>query len=180
MKEILAASYLAASDLLRRESGRWDVIVVLGGESDLNPFVEEHAQDYVVLRFDDIERPIQRQQHVTSEHIDQAIAFAKDRECVLVTCRAGQSRSVALAFVLACQYFSLAAATEMLNAKRHIPNQLLIREAASWLDRPEIENTFQAWRARNAHIVLADYYDEIGDEVDALEAAGVVNQISIE
>lgn len=180
MKEIRAASYLVASELLQRESDSWDVIVVLGSEAELNPFVEKHSRSYLVLRFDDIEKPIQGQQHVASKHIEQAVAFAKNSENLLVTCRAGQSRSVALAFVLASQHFGEQAANEMLNAKRHIPNQLLIREAARLLDHPEIEDSFRAWRNSNAHIVLSDYYDEIDDEIAALEASGVVNKVSIE
>ncbi|QDU74277.1 hypothetical protein Pan97_12840 [Bremerella volcania] len=180
MKAIRVASYLAASDLLRREAGLWDVIVVLGREAELNPLVAETTQRHLVLRFDDIEFPVQGQQHVTSTHIQQALAFAKNSENLLVTCRAGQSRSVALAFVLNCQHFGLLSATEMLNPRRHVPNQLLIHEAALWLDRPDMEDAFHAWRARNAHIVLSDYYDEISDEVDALEASGVVNQVSVD
>lgn len=180
LKEIRAASYLVASDLLQREAGHWDVIVVLGSEAELNPFVADNSQRHLVLRFDDIEHPIHGQQPVTSMHIDQAMAFAKDSENLLVTCRAGQSRSVALAYVLFCQHLGLKPATEMLNPKRHLPNQLVIREAACLLDRPEIEDSFQAWRVSNAHIALSNYYAEIGDEVDALVASGVFNQVSIE
>lgn len=180
MNEIRAASYLVASDLLQHESGRWDVIVVLGSESELNPFVEQHSRRYLVLCFDDIEKPIHGQQHVTSVHIEQAVAFAQQSENMLITCRAGQSRSVALAFVLAFQHFGEQLAIEMLNAKRHIPNQFLIRESARLLDHPEIEDSFRAWRTSNENIVLSDYYDEIDDEVAALEASGVVNQVSIE
>lgn len=180
LKELRAASYLVASDLLYREPCRWDVIAILDSESELNPFVMENARRCLVLYFDDIERPMQGYQHVTSKHIDQAIVFAKDSERLLITCRAGQSRSVALAFVLAFQHFGLPAAIDMLNAKRHIPNQFLIREASLRTDCLEMVTAFQEWRADNASINFADYYDEMSDEVEALEASGVVNRISID
>ncbi|PQO41247.1 hypothetical protein C5Y96_00600 [Blastopirellula marina] len=152
----------------------------MGSEAGLNQFVKENSRRHLVLRFDDIEKPIVGQKEVTSQHIDQAIAFAKDAERLLVTCRAGQSRSVALAYVLSCQSFGSTLAMGMLNAKRHIPNQLLIREAARILGDPEMENCFQKWRTAHAHLKLSDYYDEINDEVSAFEQTGIVNQISIE
>lgn len=63
--QIRVASYLAASDLLQREPGRWDALVILDRDAELNPFVVKQTTRHCVLRFDDIERSTVGKQLVT-------------------------------------------------------------------------------------------------------------------
>src|SRR5204862_453737 len=129
------------------------------------------------LRFDDIVEPRSRMLLPTKPQVEQALKFAKGKDKLLVSCRAGQGRSVAMAYLIACRENGTNEAIALLNPTRHRPNRLVVSLGDMLLDLPDVLDQFDAWRQRHSHIQLSDYYDEMGKELDALEAQGATNKI---
>jgi predicted protein tyrosine phosphatase len=172
------ANYLAASFLLEQEPGQWDALVLLDSGMRPTDFVARRALSYLYLHFDDIEQSRANKLPPTSTLVGQALQFAKGKERLLVSCRAGQGCSVALAYLICCRERGVAEAVRLLDPTRHRPNRLVVTLGDALLDDPEILTQFDAWQRANAHIRLSDYIDEIEREFEALEAAGAVDRIS--
>lgn len=175
--EIRVAGYVAASLLLEREPGQWHTLVVLDSGKQATEFVKEHARSYCYLRFDDVEEQWANKETPTKSTIEPGLNFAKDKDKLLVSCRAGQGRSVALAYAICCREHGVQEALKILNPTRHRPNRLVVAIADTLLEMPDMLDQFDEWRRRHAHIKLSDYYDEIEKEFDALEAQGASNKI---
>ena len=143
-------------------------------ESD---FVENHAGRSLFLRFDDVLAPTQGKRCPTAEDVRSAIRFASESDRLLVCCRAGQSRSVAIAFTIAFCKLGAAGGLAILNPKRHSPNSLIIDLAAPIVDAPMFATTFYDWKTVNSHIRMIDYIDEIEREMNALASKGARDRI---
>ncbi|MSU80448.1 MAG: hypothetical protein EXS16_20465 [Gemmataceae bacterium] len=175
--EIRIGSYVAASFLLEKEPDQWHALVVLDSSKEATEFVKAHARSYCYLRFDDVEQPRANKETPTKAMIEQGLQFAKDMDKLLVSCRAGQGRSVALAYVICCRERGVQEALRILNPTRHRPNRLVVTIGDALLEMPDVLDQFDEWRRRHSHIRLSDYYDEMEKEFDALEAQGASNRI---
>jgi len=130
-----------------------------------------------VLRFDDVTTGRQGRRPPAVEDVRAAIQFATESDRLMVCCRAGQSRSVAIAFSIAFHKLGEDAAINLLNPKRHSPNSLIVNLAASIIDDPMFLTAFNGWKTANSHIRMIDYIDEIEREMGALESKGARNYI---
>ena len=175
--EIRIASYVAASFLLERELNQWHALVMLDSGKEATDFVETHARDHLYLRFDDIEEPRTNKHAPTKRLIEQGLNFAKGKDKLLVCCRAGQGRSVAMAYLISCRESGVTEALKLLDPTRHRPNRLVVTIGDALLEAPDVLEQFEDWRRRYSHIRLSDYYDEIEKEIDALAAQGATNRI---
>ncbi len=101
--EIRIGGYVAASHLLEREPNQWHAVVMLDSGKQATDFVQTHTLSHLFLQFDDIEEHRENKRSPTKNLIEQALHFAAGKEKLLVCCRAGQARSVALAYVIACR-----------------------------------------------------------------------------
>ena len=171
-------NYLAGSFLLETESKEWDSIVVLDSYLNESSFVEHHSSRSLQLKFDDVVKAARNRVEPNSALIQQALEFAKDSNQLVVCCRAGQSRSAALAFSIAFDNLGAAAAFELLNPRRHAPNERIVEIADGLIERPGLWNTFMQWVDRAGGIRLVDFLDEIERELDQLEARGARDRIS--
>ena len=88
--EIKIAGYTAASHLLEHEPGRWHAIVILGAGLHSSGYAEAAALSNVYLYFDDATDPQPGKITPGTDAIRNGIDFAKGKDRVLVTCRAGQ------------------------------------------------------------------------------------------
>lgn len=175
--EIRTGSYAAASLLLEREPNQWHTIVVLDSDKQVTDFVERHARSHLVLRFDDIEEPRANRRAPSEALIEQGLNFARGKDKLLVSCRAGQGRSVALAYVIGCREHGVQNALQLLNPTRHRPNRLVVTIGDVLLETLDVLGQFDEWRRRHSHVRLSDYYDEMEKEFEALEAQGASNRI---
>lgn len=175
--QIRIANYVAASLLLEQEPNQWHALVVLDSGHQPTDFVKAHARSCCFLHFDDIEEPRAHRETPTSSLVSQGLGFATGKDKLLVSCRAGQGRSVAMAYLIACRKLGVGEAIKLLNATRHRPNRLVISLGDALLGMPDVLDQFDVWRERHSHIQLSDYYDEIEKELDALEAMGATNRI---
>jgi hypothetical protein len=175
--EIVIRNYLAGSLLLEEEPNAWDAIVIF--DSDLSPsdFVAQYARRHIYLRFDDVIDATSGKRLPTSDDILAALEFSEQSEKLMVCCRAGQSRSAAVAFVIGCHGLGSETAGRILNAKRHRPNSLIVELGARLIDDPFVLQAFAKWQLANEHIKLSSYVDEIEREFDQLERKGARNRI---
>jgi len=134
--EIAIRNYIAGSLELESNPRVWDTIVILDSHCRESQFVRTHARSSLILGFDDITTSTQGKRSPTAEDVDSAIQFASESDHLLVCCRAGQSRSAAIAFTIAFQQLGADTACGLLNPKRHSPNSLIIDLAANVIDDP--------------------------------------------
>lgn len=114
---------------------------------------------------------------VDTNAVQSALQFAINKDKLIVSCRAGQSRSAALAYAISFQNNGLAAANSLLNPTRHKPNHSVIELASRFIDDPNFLSAFQRWADQHASIKLMDHLDEIEAEFDVLESLGARNLI---
>jgi predicted protein tyrosine phosphatase len=176
--EMRILGYVAASLLLEKEPKQWHALVLLDSGQKSTPFVEAHAPSHLYLHFDDIEQPQVGKQLPTALLIEQGLEFAKGKEKLLVTCRAGQGRSVAMAYLICCQERGVVEAVRLLDPTRHRPNRRVVEIGDALLGNPDILDRFTEWQDRHRHIKLSDYYDQLEKELDALEEQGARDLIS--
>lgn len=176
--EICVLGYTAASFLLEQQKHQWHALVMLDTGLKSTGFVEAHALTSMYLRFDDIEVPRADKQAPTIALIQQGLEFARGKEKLLVSCRAGQSRSVALAYLIGCDQMGATAAIKLLDPTRHCPNRLVVALGDSLLGDPSVLDRFDQWREDNRHVKLSDYYEQLEQEFDELEARGARNRIA--
>ena len=177
--EIKIAGYMAASHLLEREPGRWHSVVILGARTASAGYVETRTLSCIYLEFDDVLDPQPGKILPTPDAIQWGLDFAKGKDKVLVSCRAGQGRSAALAYLIACQDRPPDEAISLLDATRHSPNRLVVKIGATVLGNLTILDRFDQWRRDNLNIRLSDYYDEIEAEFEELERQGGRDLITV-
>ncbi|MDY3551078.1 hypothetical protein R5W24_000152 [Gemmata sp. JC717] len=163
--------------MLEREPKQWHTLILLDSGRQVTDFVNAQSLSSLVLRFDDVEGPSPNLLPPSGLQIAQALTYAKGKERLLVSCRAGRGRSVALAYLITYQARGVADALAVLDPTRHRPNRLVVRLGESVLEKPGALSAFDDWCARHAHIQLSDYYDEMEKEFEALEAQGATNRI---
>lgn len=174
---IVIRNYLAGSLLLEKEPNAWDAIIILDSGLSHSGFVAEYAHKHIYLRFDDVINAASRKRLPTSDDVRAALEFSKESEHLMVCCRAGQSRSAALAFVIVCQRLGSKTADQILDARRHAPNSLIIELGARLIDDPFVLQAYTEWQLTNEHVHLSRYMDEIEREFDQLELQGARNRI---
>lgn len=169
--------YVAASDLLNSEPGIWDAIFILDSNCKLNPACQQLSKRHLALSFDDVETPRGNLVAPTERHLQEALRFAKNSSKLLVSCRAGQSRSVALGLFVTAKLYNSQQAMNLLNPARHIPNELILSLAMREIDDPDFHCLLSTW-IENAQ---GKFDQELARQsIEELLANGATNQISIE
>ncbi len=117
------------------------------GESSSNAVKEltSIAKNCLCLIFDDIEFNHLSRQMVSEEHIKEALNWATDKPDIVVACRAGISRSSALAYLIECTRKSPDKALGVLNLNEHQPNRLVVKTGSELLKNPEISDQYDKW-----------------------------------
>lgn len=179
MMEVKIAGYAAASHLLEREPGRWHATVILGSGIESSGYAEARTRSCLCLRFDDVLGPQPGGIVPTQEAVRRGLDFARGKDKILVSCRAGQGRSAALAYPIAYQDRSPDEAISLLDATRHAPNRLVVKLGAAVLGDLAILDRFDEWRRDHRDIRLSDYYDEIETEFEELERQGARDLITM-
>lgn len=170
--EISIHSYLTASAKLVDEPNCWDVILILDSGLSATDYVDAQARRSLILHFDDIEKDQRGKRMVTADVIKRAFEFSSESNRLLVTCRAGQSRSASLGFAIACKSGGREVAENLLNPKRHSPNKKVIELADFEFPEAGIYASHAAWRKKNEAIRMIDFLDEIAAEREQLIQSG--------
>ena len=91
-------SYLSCSHLLQTKPNAWDVLLIRDSKIPESEFVTENAVNSLQVQFDDVTFPKPNKVLPSATVIEEAIWFGLSSEELIVSCRAGQSRSAAIAF----------------------------------------------------------------------------------
>lgn len=175
--EIRIKSYLAASFLLECEPNQWNVLVILDSGWTLTNFLSSHSRSFLALRFDDIDLPRSDKLLPSKTEIQQGLDFSMGKEKLIVCCRAGQSRSAALAYLIACRERGASNALHLLDATRHSPNRLVVTLGESLSNTNDALDKFHDWKTQNSQVRLSDYSTELESAIDQLESQGAINKI---
>lgn len=114
-------------------------------DQDIAEKIKEKSLNFKALWFDDIKRPVEGFVHPKEDHIKEAIEYAKDKDTLLVACKAGVSRSAATAYVICCSKMKPEEATKILN-NGHWPNELVIEHGVSILNNEDVRNAMHRWK----------------------------------
>lgn len=109
--------------------------------------IKQYARNCLELFFHDID--FVRDGHIAParEHVEAALAFAKDKDDLIICCQAGVSRSSATAFIIAAARFTTAdEALKILDHKTHWPNHLIVKHGAEILGKPELLTLIEQWK----------------------------------
>ncbi len=176
---ICIKSYLTASALLESEPNQWNVLVILDSGWIVTNFLLSHSRSYLALRFDDIDQPRSNKLLPSTTQIQQGLDFSIGKDNLIVCCRAGQSRSAALAYVIACRERGASTALQLLDPTRHSPNRLVVTIGDMLLEFSDAFDQFHDWRTRHSQFRLSDYSAELESEIDELESQGASNKICV-
>jgi predicted protein tyrosine phosphatase len=146
MNKPTICSHRAAAALLGQAPKQYDVILIVspvspGLRSD-DPAhlaaIRRNANRLCELAFDDVEFPREGYVMPAESHIREALAFATDKDDLVVTCTAGMGRSAALAYVVACSRMEPSEAVTILDPERHVPNEVVIGLGGRAVDAPDL------------------------------------------
>jgi predicted protein tyrosine phosphatase len=176
--EIRIKGYVAASLLLEQEPLQWHALVILDSGKRPTGFVAAQALSHCYLHFDDIDQPRAGKLPPTVAVVERGLKFAAGKDRLLVVCRAGQSRSAGLAYLIGCQHLGVAAALQIIDPTRHQPNRLVVTLGDGLLGQPDVLDRFDEWRSRCANVRLSDFVEQLEKEFDDLERQGATDRIS--
>jgi predicted protein tyrosine phosphatase len=148
VKKIDILSYRDLTEKLTNEPNTHDVIYCGMSWSDPNnvcDIVKSKAKSCLILYFDDIEWKKEGYQEPTERDVKEAISWAKNRDHIIVSCRAGVSRSSAIAYCIKCSETTPEEATNILTKGHHYPNSLIVKLGSDLLNKPSMVTTIKKW-----------------------------------
>jgi predicted protein tyrosine phosphatase len=125
-----------------------DYPIIAIGETynnDVDEMITSVAKNCLCLKFEDIEHERVGYDTVKEEHIEQAVEWAKDKDKLIVACRAGISRSSAMAYIIASSRVGPEEAVKILNMEIHQPNRLVVALGANVLGSNKINEVLDEW-----------------------------------
>lgn len=125
-----------------------DYPIIAIGETynnDVDEMITSVAKNCLCLKFEDIEHERVGYDTAKEDHIRQAIEWAKDKDKLIVACRAGISRSSAIAYLVASSKFGPQEAVKILNMEIHQPNRLVVSLGAKVLGSDRINEVLDDW-----------------------------------
>lgn len=155
---IIIASRNESREIAKNNSKKYNFISILEPDMEVPEEIKEHALNYIVFNFHDIEYIHNGYTHPTEQNVREAIEWGKDKENLIVACRAGRSRSSAIAYLIQCYKHPPKSAINILGP-RHIPNSLIVKLGAKILNNQDILDEYHQWMAKSALDELT--FDEI-------------------
>lgn len=112
------------------------------------------AENCLCLIFDDSEFNHVGREIVSEHHIAEALEWAQDKPDIVVACRAGISRSSALAYIIECTRVEPEKALDVLDLNEHQPNRLVVQVGSDLLKDMDIIDQYDKWMGRMWNIYL--------------------------
>jgi len=106
------------------------------------------AKNCLCLIFDDVEFNHFSRTIVSEDHIETALEWAADKPNIVVACRAGISRSSALAYLIECTRVEPEKALDILDLNEHQPNRLVVKVGSDLLRNIDIADQYDKWMGR--------------------------------
>ena len=171
-------NYRSCSHLLDTQPGQWDVVVILDSALNESGFVKSRARRSLQVFFDDITSPSPNMIAPDTPQVSSAIDFGLTSSKFIVSCRAGQSRSAAIAFAVAYEKLGIANALSILDPEWHRPNERIIKIADGVINRPGIVDAHAEWKS-NIDTPKKGHFLRMAEHIDAtLNKLGARDRIS--
>ena len=146
MRHICIKSEQEALTELRANPKKWNVISIRCHDELPLKEIDSLALNVLHMSFDDVWLP--QHEHMgyvlpSASQIARIFEWAANQKSnipLMVHCKAGCSRSSAVAFLLVCQEKNLEAALELLDPDIHYPNERIINLGSHQLRNVEIVN----------------------------------------
>ena len=148
---ILICSQADAKKEVGAHRGYYDVISIRGVRRPTDKYFdkdfEKNCKSLLKLYFDDVWLP----RHANAgwvlpnkKTIKEALEWATNKENLLVHCKAGKSRSAAVAYLIGCMKTNdpEGVSKALLKQGYHIPNELIVQFGAEILGNQNVWNTF--------------------------------------
>ena len=104
------------------------------------------AKETCRLLFHDISSPRGSMVPPSQSDIEKALAFAKGRNKLIVTCQAGVSRSSAIAYLIQAAEVGMNDALNILDPEIHQPNSLIVFLGSKILKNPDLVELINNWK----------------------------------
>lgn len=96
----------------------------------------KHAKSFEVIYFHDNSQPSPGRILAAKEDVEKALAYAEDKDALIVSCAAGISRSSAIAYIMARKYEDKEQAMKILDRDKHWPNRHVLHLGGKILNLP--------------------------------------------
>lgn len=146
---IMGQSHAKKEVALRK--GEYDVISVRGvhrpTDKHFKKEFEKNCRSLLKVYFDDVWLEKHTRQGwvlPTKAQVAEVLEWAKDKDNILVHCKAGKSRSSALGYLIGCMKTGNpeGVSKALLKPGHHIPNELIVQFGAEILDNQEVWDVF--------------------------------------
>ncbi len=150
--EITICGHRRAAELLAENPNQLDIIFI--SSPDEKFYIENShkipglAREMCELLFHDVATLRLGSEPPKVEHIQKALAFAKGRDKLIVSCQMGISRSSATAYLIKSMEVGPVEALNILDFKVHYPNSLVIAHGSYLLDKPEMIELISTWKIK--------------------------------
>jgi predicted protein tyrosine phosphatase len=112
---------------------------------EVEDLILSKARNYICAKFDDVELERPGYSVATEDQIKQIIEWAKDKDDIIVACRAGISRSSAVAYLVESSKRGPEEAIKILDMAWHQPNPTVVKVGSKILGE-QVNEVFQKWR----------------------------------
>lgn len=149
---ITICGHSKAMDLVKNDPKKYDVLFISSPQQKYAVYgsqgIEEHANEYFELLFDDVTFPIMNRIPPTLEDVKKALDFGVGKKNLIVCCQAGISRSSAIAYLIKTVTDGMAEGLTILNPMVHSPNSLIIKHGSLILKNPDIVGLVETWKVK--------------------------------
>lgn len=104
------------------------------------------AKDFICVKFDDIEIARPGYTTVNESQIKKILKWAENKDDFIVACRAGISRSSAIAYLIVAEKTSPEEAIKILDMAWHQPNPLVVEVGAKVIGNQKIQEVYNQWK----------------------------------
>lgn len=142
---IIIASRRKSQELALSEPGKYNIISILEPNMEAPIEVSNCSKAYLPLNFHDIEYVLEGYVHPTEQHVQEALDWARNKDDLIVACRAGISRSSAIAYLIQCEREHHPRLATAILTLRHHPNSLIVKLGSKLLKNPDILDEYYKW-----------------------------------
>jgi predicted protein tyrosine phosphatase len=148
--KIQIRSHEGALELVQQQPFHHDIAFITSPQT---PFpvpgsegILKKARNSIMLQFDDVDGPMEDFVPPRREQIKELLEWACDKTNLVISCRAGISRSSAAAVVVMASRVSILDALTILEPETHWPNLLIVQYGEEILRKPGLTDAVREWK----------------------------------
>ena len=148
MTELIILSHREATQVMESSPNEYDIIFITSpkDKGDYAEKIHEFSREICELLFDDTCVSHHGEIPPVESQIQEALDFAQGKSRLIVSCRAGISRSSGTAYVIKAAEVGPKEALGILAEGRHFPNDLVIEHGSKLLNNSEMCGIIGEWK----------------------------------